>query len=155
MSAKVEDSPKAAHREQRNHYGPAYGQINNRQSSIVNYDDWPTYRHDALRSGANKPTIPAELGLKWETDLKGRISPPVAARGKVFLAEVDCHRVKCVAASSGEVLWSFTAGARVDSPPTSTRALSCSVQPTAVSTACAPAMASVCGHSRQRLATDW
>jgi outer membrane protein assembly factor BamB len=116
MSAKVEDSPKApAQRERRLHRGPAWGQTAGKPAG---QEDWPTYRHDAPRSGSNKTTIPAELGLKWETELKGRISPPVAAWGKVFLAEVDRHRATCLAASSGEVLWSFTAGARVDSPPT-------------------------------------
>jgi hypothetical protein len=36
----------------------------------------------------------------------------------VFVASVDCHTVHALDADAGEALWSYTAGGRVDSPPT-------------------------------------
>jgi hypothetical protein len=36
----------------------------------------------------------------------------------VVLAEIDAHTVHALAADSGERQWSFTAGARIDTPPT-------------------------------------
>jgi len=51
------------------HRGPAYGQIANRQSAIENPTDWPTYRHDALRSGSIDTSLPVELERVWETSL--------------------------------------------------------------------------------------
>jgi len=79
---------------------------------------WPTYRHDALRSGATAAAVPTELKCAWQTQLDGRLSSLVAAEGKLFVAEVDRHSVCAVAAASGKLSWRFTAGGRVDSPPT-------------------------------------
>ncbi|KPJ74412.1 MAG: hypothetical protein AMS14_05530, partial [Planctomycetes bacterium DG_20] len=41
-----------------------------------------------------------------------------AAAGAVFVASVDAHTVHALEAGSGKPLWRFTAGGRVDSPPT-------------------------------------
>jgi predicted dehydrogenase len=51
------------------------------------------------------------------------LTPPVAADGKVVVAEPDAHLAHAVAADNGEHLWSFTADGRVDSPPTLHRGL--------------------------------
>ncbi len=48
----------------------------------------------------------------------GALTPPVAAGGRVFVAEPDAHTVHCVDAGTGKRLWHYIAGARVDSPPT-------------------------------------
>ncbi|NOZ24407.1 MAG: PQQ-binding-like beta-propeller repeat protein [Planctomycetes bacterium] len=99
--------------------GPAYSaQIQNRKSKIKNPEDWPTYRHDAARSGRIKADVPAELKPSWQTKLGGRITPPVVADGRLFVASVDTHTVYALDAASGKKLWSFIAGGRVDSPPT-------------------------------------
>lgn len=96
--------------------GPAYGQVDGPQAAE---SDWPTYRHDAARSGAGSSAVPADkLGLKWQADIGGRLSAPTIAAGRVFVAAVDEHQVLALDAKSGEVSWSFTAGGRVDSPPT-------------------------------------
>ena len=59
-----------------------------------------------------------------------------AAGGRVVVAEIDAHRVHAIDAASGEVLWQFTAGGRVDSPPISMiSAPSCSIC-SACSSAC-------------------
>jgi len=88
------------------------------QPPIPNPSDWPTYRHDAARSGATKAAVPAELKRVWQADLGGKLSSVVVADGKVFVAAVDAHTVHALDAVSGKVVWSYTAGGRVDSPPT-------------------------------------
>ncbi len=90
------------------------------QSSIIDHQssDWPTFRHDATRSGATGASIPTELEPCWQTTVGKRISPPVVAVGKVFLASIDEHRVLALDAAAGNEVWSFTAGGRVDTPPT-------------------------------------
>ena len=40
------------------------------------------------------------------------------ADGKLFVSSVNAHTVYALEAGSGKQLWSFTAGGRVDSPPT-------------------------------------
>ena len=80
--------------------------------------DWPTYRGDASRSAFSSAAVPAELAPVWQTELGGKLSSPVIAAGRLFVAKIDTHQVVAVDAGSGERLWSFTAGGRVDSPPT-------------------------------------
>jgi outer membrane protein assembly factor BamB len=99
--------------------GPAFGQIAKRKSEIENPADWPTFRHDAGRSGAVKTTIqPAGLKSMWRSKLGGKLSTPVVADGKLFVASADDHSVHALDAETGQPDWSFMAGGRVDSPPT-------------------------------------
>jgi outer membrane protein assembly factor BamB len=81
-------------------------------------NDWPTYRHDAARSGFTKTTVAAGLTKSWEADLGGKLTSLVVADDKLFVASVDKHKVYALDASVGKILWSYTAGGRVDSPPT-------------------------------------
>jgi len=97
--------------------GPAYGAMDG-GSETQDSDDWPTYRHDAARSGFTKVPVAMDLKRRWETDLGGRLTSTVIAGDRVFLASVNAHTVYALDASSGEILWSYTAGGRVDSPPT-------------------------------------
>ncbi len=98
--------------------GPAYGQIENLESETEKPGDWPTYRHDPARSGNIASAVPAALENSWKAQLGGKLTSPVVAEGKVFVASVDTHTVHALDANSGEVVWSYTAGGRVDSPPT-------------------------------------
>jgi len=95
--------------------GPAYGDADGPEASGA---DWPTYRHDEARSGAATAAVPTELGQAWQTELGGRLSAPTVAAGKLFVAAVDAHTVHALDSATGKRLWSFTAGGRVDSPPT-------------------------------------
>jgi len=95
--------------------GPAYGRL---PSPGGRGSDWPTYRSDAARSGSTTTAVPVELGKAWQTDLGGKLTSLVAAEGKVFVAAVDAHAVHALDADAGTPAWSFTAGGRVDSPPT-------------------------------------
>jgi outer membrane protein assembly factor BamB len=98
--------------------GPAYSLTPNPQSLIPNPSDWPTFRHDAARSGWTTAVVPSELRQAWRTHLGGRLSPPVAAGGKIFVAAIDGHQVAALDAVDGKTLWTFTAGGRIDTPPT-------------------------------------
>ena len=80
--------------------------------------DWPTYRHDAARSGFTAQPLLHDLGKAWELQIDGRLSAPVIAGGKVFVAQVDAHTVHALDFATGKPLWHFIAGGRVDSPPT-------------------------------------
>jgi len=118
----------AATDEGRLEQGPAYEAIRNPKSAsakatadrsaIRNPDDWPTYRHDASRSGYTKTSVPANVNVVWKAKLGGKLSSVVIAGGKLFVASIDTHTVHALDATTGEVVWSYTAGGRVDSPPT-------------------------------------
>jgi len=100
----------------RREQGPAYGA----KAPAVGPEaagDWPTYRHDAERSGA-APAPCTAARVKWKTKVGGRLTSLTIAGGRVFLADTDTHAVIALDADSGKVLWKFTAGGRVDSPPT-------------------------------------
>ena len=114
------DSAPASRLEQ----GPAYG---SQTAEALDADDaagsWPTLRGDVLRSGHTKTPVPAELTRIWETQLQGRLTQAVADGDHVYVAEIDAHRICCLDASSGDVVWDYTAGGRIDSPPTLHRGL--------------------------------
>ena len=76
------------------------------------------YRHDVRRSGCSKAAVPAELSQTWEVGLACQGSPPVLVGDRLWVAEKDAHRIRCLGAADGKALWSFTAGGRIDSAPT-------------------------------------
>jgi len=98
--------------------GPAFGTLDIGHSSLDISNDWPTYRHDAARSGCAGSVVASKLARAWSTDAGGRLSSPVVAGGSVFLASTDTHTVWAADAGDGKRLWSFTAGGRIDTPPT-------------------------------------
>jgi len=98
--------------------GAAFDQIADQQSRIENALEWSTYRNDSARSGFTTASVSGDLATKWTAKLGGRLSSVVVADGKLFVASVDTHTVHALSADSGESQWSFTAGGRVDSPPT-------------------------------------
>jgi len=87
-------------------------------ASLPSPSDWPTYRHDAARSGADKFAVDDASHRLWNVKLEGKLSSVTVAGGKVFVAAVDAHTVHALDAASGKTAWSYTAGGRVDSPPT-------------------------------------
>jgi len=95
--------------------GPAYGQVNGPPAGP---NDWPTYRHDEGRSGTMSATISPALKQTWQVELGGRLSAPVIAADKLFVASIDSHTLYALDAASGRRLWAYTTGGRVDSPPT-------------------------------------
>lgn len=98
--------------------GPAYADLPDPHSVAPDEAAWPTYRGDARRSGCARRPVGAKLRMIWKTEVGARITPPTIARGKLLVASVDQHRVVALDASGGRQAWDFTAGGRVDSPPT-------------------------------------
>jgi outer membrane protein assembly factor BamB len=98
--------------------GPAYEQAYAGRSATANANDWPTFRHDASRSGSTRASVSHKLKLCWEAAVGGKLTPPVVAGGKVFVASIDEHRVVALTESNGKQVWDFTAGGRIDTPPT-------------------------------------
>jgi outer membrane protein assembly factor BamB len=107
--------PKA---KQRLQCGPAFGDVRNAASGAPQPDAWPTYRCDPARSGHTLCAVPVNLRQKWKVDIRGKLTQPVVADGKVYVVSVDTHTVHAIGADSGRNLWQFTADARIDSPPT-------------------------------------
>jgi outer membrane protein assembly factor BamB len=117
LAPQREPVPTEANHEQRLETGPAYALTLNPQASIPS-SDWPTYRHDPARSGRADCAVAVDLKPAWQVDLGGRLSSVIVAEGKLLLAQIDAHTVHALDALDGHRLWSYTAGGRVDSPPT-------------------------------------
>ncbi len=101
--------------------GPAFGETGDVAGPGA--ADWPTYRHDAARSGEASTAVAPELETSWSAQLGGELTPPVIAAGRVFVARKNAHQVVCLSEEDGRELWRFTAGGPVDSPPTVCRGL--------------------------------
>ncbi|MEW6306842.1 MAG: PQQ-binding-like beta-propeller repeat protein [Verrucomicrobiota bacterium] len=108
--------PKPRPDEQRLEKGPAYNQP--LAETEADAKDWPTYRHDAARSGFSGQPLATDLGAAWQVDIPGPLSALTIAAGKVYVAQVDAHTVHALDAVTGKPAWRYVAGARVDSPPT-------------------------------------
>lgn len=98
--------------------GSAFGQPIALATSTDGSDDWPTFRHDESRSGTSKQPIDSEVNPQWTADLGGRLTSPVIAGGHVFVAQIDTHTLYALNEKTGKQEWTYTAGARIDSPPT-------------------------------------
>jgi len=96
--------------------GPAFGKV--KGAANAKPGDWPTFRHDAARSGVASCSPPDSLKKTWQTPVGGRLSAPVVTGGSVFVAEGDRHTLHVLDANTGQALWTFTAEGRIDSPPT-------------------------------------
>jgi hypothetical protein len=76
------------------------------------------YRHDMKRSGSVNTILPVRPGKLWEAEVASEATPPVIVGDRVWVAEKDSHRISCLSAIDGTVLWRYTAGGRIDSAPT-------------------------------------
>ena len=116
-------------------HGPAYAKNSPFTVTPVS-DDWPTYRHDLHRSASTTAKVSSDLKLAWQTivanskseanplatdwQLRGgdRVTSPVVAAGKVFVAATETHCVSAFDAGTGETCWTYRAGGRVQTAPT-------------------------------------
>ncbi len=94
--------------------GPLY---NTEIVTDVTATDWPTYRCNAARDGGTQADLSLSMKKVWKTDLGGELSSIIYAEKKVFVSSIEQHSVHALDGDSGKELWSYTAGARVDSPP--------------------------------------
>jgi outer membrane protein assembly factor BamB len=105
--------------------GPAFTDIGSPPSDLDSplSGDWPTYRGNAARSGSTDAAVGADLKIKWQTDVGGRLSQPVVAGSTLFVAAVDEHALYAFNRDTGKALWTYIAGGRIDSPPTICRGM--------------------------------
>ncbi|NQU21639.1 MAG: PQQ-binding-like beta-propeller repeat protein [Candidatus Nealsonbacteria bacterium] len=96
--------------------GPAFGKTGDGHSR--NSESWPTYRGDAARSGRYAGELPTTLKPAWKTQLVGKLTQPVISRRRLFTVSTDHHELHAMDANSGELLWSYNLGGKVDSAPT-------------------------------------
>ncbi|MEE8321538.1 MAG: PQQ-binding-like beta-propeller repeat protein, partial [Gammaproteobacteria bacterium] len=96
--------------------GTAYGKITGEKN--ITSGDWPTFRRNPSRNGVASCDVPSSIRKSWVTDVGGRLSAPVVAGGQLYVASIDRHTLHVLDADSGQRRWSFTAGGRIDSPPT-------------------------------------
>lgn len=112
--------------------GPAYTEQLPKWTATE--EDWPTYRCDSLRTASSSEPGPQRLAMLWEAPLGdlpephwaadwnlragGRVSSPVVAGSLAIAAATDQHRLVAVDAATGQPRWTFSAGGRIDCPPT-------------------------------------
>ncbi|MBD3183586.1 PQQ-binding-like beta-propeller repeat protein [Candidatus Poribacteria bacterium] len=96
--------------------GPAYGVFIEAVSG--NSYDWPTYRQNITRSASTEASVSEKVKESWETEMGTNLTSLTVADGRIYVASIDTHTVYALDEKSGEVLWSYMAGGRVDSPPT-------------------------------------
>jgi outer membrane protein assembly factor BamB len=80
--------------------------------------DWPTYRGGVERHGVSASPLADAYASGWKSKVGGKLTQPVIANGRVFVAAYDQHAVYALGAGDGKKLWRFQAGSIVDSPPT-------------------------------------
>ncbi len=102
--------------------GPAYGKSGFTKAKPRD-PGWWTYRGNPARSGSTPSPVGSRLKQIWKAKVGGRLSAVTISGGRALVADVDAHTVHALDAGSGKALWRFTAGGRVDSPPTLYRGL--------------------------------
>ncbi|NIM51449.1 MAG: PQQ-binding-like beta-propeller repeat protein, partial [Gemmatimonadales bacterium] len=118
LASKSQKSELESQKSERLEKGSAYGQALTSDLWPLSSDEWPTYRHDPRRSGATESAVGTDLELAWRAHIGTRPSGLVVAGGRVLVAGVDTHTVHALSADDGKDIWKYTAGSRVDSPPT-------------------------------------
>lgn len=96
--------------------GPAYGSVSVGDTAQQT-GDWPVFRHDSARTGHTNTAVSANLTPQWSADVGGKLTQPVSADGKVYVASTDRHTLHTLDAKTGKPLWTFVADGRIDSPP--------------------------------------
>jgi len=103
--------------DQRLEKGPAYGGAA-AGKALAGAEDWPMFRRDTERLGFCPSAVPAGLKKAWAVKLGDKLTQPVIAAGRLYVASVDDRALYALDASTGKQAWRFIAGGRIDSPPT-------------------------------------
>lgn len=67
-------------------------------------DDWPTWRHDAHRTGVSDATGPTAGEIAWKRSFESRPAPPVIA-AETLVVGVDDKMVYGLARADGSIKW--------------------------------------------------
>jgi hypothetical protein len=71
-----------------------------------------------MRTGSVNTSLTSAIEKSWQTDVGGKLTQPVVAKGRLFVASIDTHTVHALDAANGKAIWSYLVGGRVDSSPT-------------------------------------
>lgn len=112
--------------------GPAYGSTGKAPQKAAG-DEWPMFLGNAERSSCSPGPCPRQLKLLWQTaavaapagpgaaaweeQSTSRMTAPVAADGKVLVADVHRGTLVALDAASGKIAWKTATGGRIDGPP--------------------------------------
>ena len=110
--ASTSRQPRAASTDLRK--GPAFGTT----GPVAAKEDWPTFRGNPIRSGSTPTSASANPHREWTTQLGGKLTQPIIAAGKIFVASVHQQTLYALDEATGKLLWQYTADGRIDSPPT-------------------------------------
>ncbi len=97
--------------------GPAFGKVTATPGRPAP-GDWPTFRHDAARTGCASTALPEKLDVLWEQPVGRRPTAPVCAGGTLYVAAREEHLLRALDAATGERRWHYRTAGRIDSPPT-------------------------------------
>jgi hypothetical protein len=67
-------------------------------------EDWPTYRHDRAVPDEQQTQVATDLLLGWQAPVGGKLTSPVIAENRVFLASTDEHTLHALDAATGAAL---------------------------------------------------
>jgi len=95
--------------------GPAFGEVT---AVATGPEDWASFRHDSMRSGASGTALSEALAPCWSASRHAKPTAPIVVGNQLFVALTDEHRVVSLEAATGREMWTFAAEGRVDSPPT-------------------------------------
>ncbi len=100
--------------------GPAHAPAAPRSPS-----HWPTYRGNAERGGGMASSLPTELAMRWTAALGPGLGAVTTGDGKVFAVSAATGTLSALSKTTGDLLWRFTAGGALDTPPTFVAATGC------------------------------
>jgi outer membrane protein assembly factor BamB len=95
--------------------GPAYGKASGKAATKA---DWPVYRGNNFRGGITKSPVSPKLNLKWQVKLPGNPTASIVVGDTLYVCTPDTHMLYAMNTACGKIDWTFTAGGRIDSPPT-------------------------------------
>ena len=100
--------------------GKAYASKPTAQSTAA---DWAAYRNGSARSGLTRTPVAGKLKPIWTIRLPSLPTASTVVGDLVAVAARDSHTLYALSRKNGAVLWTYTAGGRIDSPPTFHRGL--------------------------------
>jgi outer membrane protein assembly factor BamB len=95
--------------------GPAYGSAPSRAAASA--ADWPVYRNSNGRYGRTRETVGTKLRTVWTAKLPSRPTATTVVDDLVYVSARDSHTLYALSRDAGDVMWTYTAGGRIDSPP--------------------------------------
>jgi outer membrane protein assembly factor BamB len=98
--------------------GPAFEKAGKLARVNLTSSDWPIFRHDIERSGFTPEQVEVDSKPNWTRELGGKLSQPVYAHGRVYVASSDQLTVYALDGDSGKLLWKYMASGTIDSSPT-------------------------------------